>query len=108
MIAFARERIAHFKAPRRVEIVEELPRNATGKLLKRVLRERFAGSARGGVAVTALGAAAPVSAHDAWETAERRELRAMVRRFTEREIVPHLEEWEDAGGLPRSLHRSRG
>jgi acyl-CoA synthetase (AMP-forming)/AMP-acid ligase II len=44
VIAFARERIAHFKAPRRVEFVEELPRNATGKLLKRVLRERFAGS----------------------------------------------------------------
>ena len=45
VIAFARERIAHFKAPRRIEFVEELPRNATGKLLKRVLRERFAGSA---------------------------------------------------------------
>ncbi len=44
VIAFARERIAHFKAPRRIEIVQELPRNATGKLLKRVLRERFAGS----------------------------------------------------------------
>ncbi len=45
VIAFAREHVAHFKAPRKVEIVEELPRNATGKLLKRVLRERFAGSA---------------------------------------------------------------
>ncbi len=43
VIAFARERSAHFKAQRRVEIVDELPRNATGKLLKRVLRERFAG-----------------------------------------------------------------
>ncbi|GAA4907869.1 fatty-acyl-CoA synthase [Actinomycetospora succinea] len=45
VIAFARERIAHFKAPRRVEVVGELPRNATGKLLKRVLREQFAGQA---------------------------------------------------------------
>ncbi|PVZ09978.1 long-chain-fatty-acid--CoA ligase [Actinomycetospora cinnamomea] len=45
VIGFARERIAHFKAPRRVEIVDELPRNATGKLLKRVLRERYAGRA---------------------------------------------------------------
>ena len=45
VIAFARERIAHFKAPRRVEIVDELPRNATGKLLKRVLRAQFAGHA---------------------------------------------------------------
>jgi len=43
LIAFARERIAHFKAPRRVEFTDELPRNATGKLLKRVLRERYAG-----------------------------------------------------------------
>ena len=45
VIAYARERIAHFKAPRRVEVVDELPRNATGKLLKRVLREQFAGHA---------------------------------------------------------------
>ena len=45
VIGFARDRIAHFKAPRRVEFVGELPRNATGKLLKRLLRERFAGSA---------------------------------------------------------------
>jgi acyl-CoA dehydrogenase len=58
--------------------------------------------------VTALGTSAPVSAHDAWETPERRELRALVRRFTEREIVPHLEAWEDAGELPRSLHLAAG
>jgi acyl-CoA dehydrogenase len=58
--------------------------------------------------VTALGTSAPVSAHDAWGTPERRELRALVRRFAEREIVPHLEEWEDAGELPRSLHRAAG
>lgn len=50
----------------------------------------------------------PVSAHDAWQTPERRELRALVRRFTEREIVPQLEQWEDAGELPRSLHRRAG
>ncbi|MCD2192773.1 acyl-CoA dehydrogenase family protein [Actinomycetospora endophytica] len=57
--------------------------------------------------MTALGSP-PVSAHDAWETPERRELRALVRRFTEREIVPHLDAWEDAGELPRSLHRRSG
>jgi fatty-acyl-CoA synthase len=45
VIAFARERIAHFKCPRRVEFVDELPRTATGKILKRELRERFTGSA---------------------------------------------------------------
>jgi fatty-acyl-CoA synthase len=43
VIAHARERIAHFKCPRRVEFVEELPRNATGKILKRTLRERYTG-----------------------------------------------------------------
>ena len=57
--------------------------------------------------MTAVGAV-PVSAHAAWDTPERRELRAMVRRFTEREVVPHLEAWEDAGELPRALHRRAG
>ncbi len=37
LIAFARERISHVKAPREVEIVESLPRTESGKLLKRVL-----------------------------------------------------------------------
>ena len=27
-----------------------------------------------------------------------------ARRFTEREIAPHLDEWEDAGEIPRELH----
>ena len=43
-----------------------------------------------------------------WETDERRELRALVRRFTEREIVGSLGTWEDAGALPRTLHRRAG
>lgn len=33
------------------------------------------------------------------------ELRDLVRNFTRREIVPHLDEWERAGEVPRSLHR---
>ena len=45
VIAYCRERIAAFKCPRRVEVVAELPRNATGKLLKRELRAQYAGSA---------------------------------------------------------------
>ncbi|WP_206340184.1 acyl-CoA dehydrogenase family protein [Blastococcus litoris] len=40
-----------------------------------------------------------------WDTAERRELRASARRFTEAEIVPALAGWEEAGALPRELHR---
>ncbi|WP_037559703.1 acyl-CoA dehydrogenase family protein [Spirillospora albida] len=41
----------------------------------------------------------------AWDTPERAELRKLVRTFTEREIVPFLADWEDAGELPRELHR---
>ncbi|MFH8294702.1 acyl-CoA synthetase [Streptomyces sp. NPDC018059] len=41
LIAHAREHLAHFKAPKRVLFVDELPRNASGKILKRELRDRF-------------------------------------------------------------------
>ncbi|WP_327692878.1 fatty acyl-CoA synthetase [Streptomyces sp. NBC_00459] len=44
LIAHAREELAHFKAPKRVVFVDELPRNASGKILKRELRDRFADS----------------------------------------------------------------
>ncbi|MDW4904049.1 acyl-CoA synthetase [Streptomyces sp. ADMS] len=44
LIAHAREQLAHFKAPKRVVFVDELPRNASGKVLKRELRDRFADS----------------------------------------------------------------
>lgn len=43
LIAYTRARLAHFKCPTRVEFVADLPRNATGKVLKRDLRLRFAG-----------------------------------------------------------------
>jgi HIP---CoA ligase len=38
VLAFARERLANFKVPRRVEFVDQLPRNLAGKVLKRELR----------------------------------------------------------------------
>jgi fatty-acyl-CoA synthase len=41
LIDFCRERIAHFKCPTSVEFVSELPRTATGKLQKFVLRDRY-------------------------------------------------------------------
>jgi acyl-CoA synthetase (AMP-forming)/AMP-acid ligase II len=40
-----RGKLARFKLPRAVEFVDEVPRNPTGKVLKRVLRERFPGPA---------------------------------------------------------------
>ncbi|MHC3469911.1 acyl-CoA synthetase [Streptomyces sp. 7R007] len=42
LVAHAREKLPHFKAPKRVLFVDELPRNASGKILKRELRDRFA------------------------------------------------------------------
>ncbi len=41
LITYARERIAHYKCPVSVDVVSELPRLPTGKLLKRQLRDRY-------------------------------------------------------------------
>ena len=40
LIAYCRERMAAYKYPRVVEVVDELPKSAAGKVLRRVLRER--------------------------------------------------------------------
>jgi malonyl-CoA/methylmalonyl-CoA synthetase len=42
LIAAARENLAAFKAPKRIFFVDELPRNAMGKVQKNLLRERYA------------------------------------------------------------------
>ena len=41
IIAFARQRIAAFKVPKSVDVIEALPRNASGKILRRELREPY-------------------------------------------------------------------
>jgi acyl-CoA synthetase (AMP-forming)/AMP-acid ligase II len=41
VIAYCRDQIAHFKCPTRVEFRDELPRTATGKLQKFVMREPY-------------------------------------------------------------------
>jgi long-chain acyl-CoA synthetase len=41
ILEFCREHLASYKRPKRLSIVEELPRNTMGKLLKRELREPF-------------------------------------------------------------------
>lgn len=38
LIAFVRDRVAHYKAPRGITFVTELPKTATGKIQKFVLR----------------------------------------------------------------------
>jgi long-chain acyl-CoA synthetase len=41
LIEFCREHLAHYKAPRSVDYEEEFPRHETGKLYKRLLRDRY-------------------------------------------------------------------
>src|ERR1700709_2441819 len=43
-----------------------------------------------------------------WTTPERDALRKTVRDFADREILPHADEWEKTGELPRELHRKAG
>jgi len=41
VIAWARERIAAYKAPKSVDFIDVLPRNASGKVLRRELRKPY-------------------------------------------------------------------
>jgi long-chain acyl-CoA synthetase len=41
LLAFCRDRLAHYKCPRRVEFVDRLPRQDNGKIYKRLLRDRY-------------------------------------------------------------------
>ncbi|MEH0527478.1 hypothetical protein QBA75_09560 [Streptomyces stelliscabiei] len=41
LLAHAREKLPHFKAPKSIHFVDALPRNASGKILKRELRDRL-------------------------------------------------------------------
>jgi long-chain acyl-CoA synthetase len=40
LIAFCKERMANYKYPRQVEILDELPKTPTGKFLRRALRNQ--------------------------------------------------------------------
>ena len=48
IIEWTRHQMANYKVPRAVEIVDALPRNATGKVMKDSFRDRAAASAAGG------------------------------------------------------------
>jgi len=41
LVAFARERLAGYKLPRRVHHIDEMPKTATGKISKKDLREQY-------------------------------------------------------------------
>ena len=46
VIAHCKTQLANFKVPKRVELVDTLPRNAMGKVQKNLLRERFTDAVR--------------------------------------------------------------
>jgi long-chain acyl-CoA synthetase len=46
LIAFCRDELAAYKYPRRIEIVGDLPKTPTGKLLRRELRQRASGDSQ--------------------------------------------------------------
>ncbi len=43
LLAYAREHIAHYKCPKSIDFLDELPRLPTGKLYKRLLKDRYWG-----------------------------------------------------------------
>ncbi|HEY6350450.1 MAG TPA: AMP-binding protein [Candidatus Angelobacter sp.] len=44
LVTFARSRLAGFKVPKQIHVMTELPKNPTGKVLKRTLRQQLNGS----------------------------------------------------------------
>jgi long-chain acyl-CoA synthetase len=48
--AHSRERLAAYKVPREIEFIEELPKTASGKILRRELRQASTTSSQGGAA----------------------------------------------------------
>lgn len=43
LMAFSREHLAHYMCPRSIDFIDELPRLPTGKLYKRILRDKYWG-----------------------------------------------------------------
>lgn len=41
IIAFCKERIAHYKAPKSIDFIDALPRTGSGKIQKKVLRDKY-------------------------------------------------------------------
>jgi fatty-acyl-CoA synthase len=41
LTAYGRDRLATFKVPKQIELIDALPKNPSGKILKRELRHRF-------------------------------------------------------------------
>ena len=41
LIAFVKERLAAFKAPKSIDFIEEIPKTGSGKIMKRAVKERY-------------------------------------------------------------------
>ena len=41
LVAFCKERLANYKCPRQIEIIDDLPKSGMGKILKTELRAKF-------------------------------------------------------------------
>lgn len=65
IVAFCRERAADFKVPGAVEFVDSIPKNATGKVLKRVLREEKSAQLKASQNGETNGASPPAARRDA-------------------------------------------
>ena len=50
LLSYCHQRVAKYKCPRTIDFVDQLPREPTGKLYKRLLRERYAAPAASGLA----------------------------------------------------------
>jgi acyl-CoA synthetase (AMP-forming)/AMP-acid ligase II len=54
IIAWCRDRLAHFKCPKSIEFTDSLPRTTTGKVLKRELRAQLASASQRAAALSGL------------------------------------------------------
>jgi fatty-acyl-CoA synthase len=50
LLSYCHQRVAKYKCPRTIDFVDQLPREPTGKLYKRLLRERYAAAGASGLA----------------------------------------------------------
>ena len=41
VMTYCNEKLAGYKRPKRIEFIDQIPRNPSGKILKRVLREKY-------------------------------------------------------------------
>jgi len=58
LLEFCRARLSHYKCPRSIEFLDTLPRNGTGKVLKKELRKKY-WSGQGSIRPEAVGSVKP-------------------------------------------------